>query len=122
MKQAQKRRSDPVRATPEEFIAAWQSSNSVAEVAKKIGSRKKTVRTRAYRYRQSGIPLKEFPPVELPDWDELAEYAESLLPEDADTGSDGDDDLDGEADEADPASCDRTGRRPSDSTETRTDK
>jgi len=27
-----------------------------------------------------GIPLKEFPPVEWPDWDELAEYAASLVP------------------------------------------
>jgi hypothetical protein len=53
---------------------------------------------RAFRYRKLGVPLKEFPPVEveLPDWDVLAEYAASLLPEvpegnDADDGGDGKD-------------------------------
>jgi len=55
----------------------------VAEVAKKTGMLKKTVRVRACRYRQLGIPLRDFPPVELPDWDQLADYAESLLPEGA---------------------------------------
>ena len=52
----------------------------MAEVSKKTGIRKKAVRVRAYRYRQLGIPLRVFPPVELPDWDQLAEYARSLLP------------------------------------------
>jgi len=69
--------------SPREFIEAWQGSSSVAEVAKKTGMLKKTVRVRACRYRKVGIPLRDFPPVEWPDWDELAEYAESLLPEGA---------------------------------------
>jgi hypothetical protein len=56
---------------------------AVAEGSKKTGIRKKAVRVRAYRYRQAGIPLKEFPPVELPDWDELAVLAKSLLPKGA---------------------------------------
>jgi len=30
-----------------------------------------------------GIPLKDFPPVELPDWEKLAKHAESLAPEGA---------------------------------------
>ncbi len=82
MNQARKRRpEEPVRVTPREFIEAWQSSASVAEVAKKTGMRKKTVRVREYRYRKAGIPLKQFEPVELPDWDELADYAASLVPE-----------------------------------------
>ena len=84
MNQKRKQRAvDPERATAREFITIWQNSNSVAEVAKKVGCRKGAARLRAYRYRRLGIPLKDFPPVELPDWDELAEYAESLLPEGA---------------------------------------
>ena len=61
----------------------WQSSFSIAEVSKKTGIRKKAVHVRAYRYRRAVNPLKDFPPVELPDWDQLAEYARSLLPEGA---------------------------------------
>ena len=81
MKQARRRTPvEPERVTPREFIEVWQSSSSIAEVSKKTGIRKKAVHVRAYRYRQVGIPLKVFPPVELPDWDQLAEYARSLLP------------------------------------------
>jgi hypothetical protein len=38
---------------------------------------------RAFRYRRRGVPLKEFDPVliELPDWDELAKFARSLVAE-----------------------------------------
>jgi hypothetical protein len=66
------------------FVEVWQGSQSVAEVAAKVHRKKNAVRQRAFRYRRLGIPLKEFPPVEieLPDWDELAEYAASLLPAD----------------------------------------
>src|SRR5947209_3143777 len=68
-----------------EFIRVWQTSSSVAEVAAKVRRKKNAVRVRAYRYRQMGVPLKEFPEVviELPDWDELAEYAGSLVPKTA---------------------------------------
>jgi hypothetical protein len=70
-----------VTVSPREFIKAWQESSSVAEVASKVRSRKGAVRVRTYRYRQKGIPLKVFPPVEVEptDWDELARYAEELL-------------------------------------------
>ena len=78
MKKA-RRKVEPERVTPREFISAWQTSNSGAEVARKIGSRRSAVRLRASRYRRLGVPLKQFPPVELPDWDELAEFAESLV-------------------------------------------
>jgi len=85
MKQARRRTPvEPERVTAREFIEVWQSSSSIAEVSKKTGIRKKAVHVRAYRYRQVGIPLKVFPPVELPDWDQLAEYARSLLPKGAD--------------------------------------
>jgi len=84
MKPARTRRPvEPERVTPREFIEAWQSSSSIAEVSKKTGIRKKAVRVRSYRYRKLGIPLKDFPAVEWPDWDELAGYAKSLLPEGA---------------------------------------
>ena len=97
MKQASKRRPlDPERVTPREFIEVWQSSTSVAEVAKKIVSRKKTVRVRAHRYRKLGIPLKKFPPVELPNWDALAGYAASLAPEKAFSTDAGNGSKDGE--------------------------
>jgi hypothetical protein len=72
------------RVTAREFIRIWQTSNSVAEVAKKTGCTKKTVRVRAWRFRTLfDIPLKVFPMTafDYPDWDELAEFAESLVRE-----------------------------------------
>jgi hypothetical protein len=64
----------------------------------KTRTKKNAVRVRVYRYRKLGIPLKDFPYVEaeMPDWDELAEYAESLLPEQADDGDEEDGDDQGE--------------------------
>jgi hypothetical protein len=78
------RRRKPVAVTvpPREFIEAWQGSESVAEVAQKVRSNKNACRVRGYRFRERGVPLKDIPtspPYEPPDWDELAEYAESLL-------------------------------------------
>lgn len=72
----------PARVPPKEFIRVWQQAESVAEVAQKLRCKKGTCRVRAFRYRKMGVPLKVFPPVEveLPDWDELAEYAEECLP------------------------------------------
>ncbi len=63
-----------------EFVRAWQSSSSVAEVSSKTQSSKNAVRVRAYRYRRMGVPLKQYPALEFEtiDWDSLAEYAESL--------------------------------------------
>jgi hypothetical protein len=60
-----------------EFVRIWQSSNSLADVAKQVNRTKNAVRVRAFRYRERGIPLKEFAAVdvELIDWDELAEFA-----------------------------------------------
>jgi hypothetical protein len=77
-----------VTVSPREFIRAWQTSSALAEVAAKVRLNKNACRVRAYRYRQLGVPLKEFPPVEveLPDWDELAQYARSLLPDEHEDG------------------------------------
>jgi hypothetical protein len=74
-------RSFAGQATAREFIEAWQSSESLREVMGKCRMRKGAVRVRALRYRKRGVPLKEFPPWEPPDWSELAEYAKSLLEE-----------------------------------------
>jgi hypothetical protein len=67
---------------PREFIRIWQTSSSVAEVASKVRRTKNACRVRAFHYRERGVPLKDFPPVEIepPDWDELAEYARELAP------------------------------------------
>jgi hypothetical protein len=90
--------------SPRQFIQAWQTSSSLAEVAAKVRLNNNACRVRAYRYRQLGVPLKEFPPVEveLPDWDELAQYAASLLPE----GAEDDDADDSEHDPEDHESGD----------------
>ena len=69
------------QVSPREFIRIWQAAESVAEVAMQVRRSKNACRVRAFRYRELGVPLKEFPPViiEPPDWDELAEYAKSLV-------------------------------------------
>ena len=67
--------------TPGRFIEVWQTSSAVAEVASKLKMSKNTVRVRACRYRQRGVPLKDYPPAEIPavDWNGLARYAVELL-------------------------------------------
>jgi hypothetical protein len=69
--------------TARQFIETWQTSLSIAEVARKVHRSRGCVKVRAYRFRQRGVPLKEFDPVliELPDWDALAEFARSLVAE-----------------------------------------
>jgi hypothetical protein len=80
MYRKRKQRLPPL--APKDFIQVWQRADSVAEVAMKVRRTKNACRVRAFRYRERGVPLKEFPPVEWvpPDWSELAAYAESLLP------------------------------------------
>src|SRR3954468_4822302 len=43
------------------FVAAWEASNSKAEVATKTGLSETTVGVRGGRLRRLGVPLKEFP-------------------------------------------------------------
>jgi hypothetical protein len=95
MKTKQRRKPEPERTTPREFIEAWQGSSSVKEVARKTGLSKTAIRTRACRYRKFGVPLKEYEPEPLPDWEELAAYAASLVTEEP-----GPDDAEGQASEA----------------------
>jgi hypothetical protein len=44
--------------SPEDFVRAWQSSSSIAEVVKKLGMSKSSVASRASYYRQNGVRLK----------------------------------------------------------------
>jgi hypothetical protein len=69
--------------SPSAFIEAWQTANSLTEVAEKLGMTKAACSVRASRYRAQSVPLKEFPPLEMPktDWDKLAAYARELVPE-----------------------------------------
>jgi len=68
-------------ATQRQFIEAWQTSSTVADVARKLKMKRAQVRVRASRYRKHGVPLKEYVPAELPwvDWEELAQFAAQLL-------------------------------------------
>ena len=45
----------------EEFIEAWESSDSVGDACKKLGMEKPNAYARATKYRGEGIPLKKFP-------------------------------------------------------------
>jgi hypothetical protein len=67
------------KPTPEEFILAWQCSTTTAQVARKLRMTTAQVRVRACRYRQHGVPLKEYAVPEPPDWEKLAAYAQSLV-------------------------------------------
>src|SRR5262245_14367174 len=69
------------KCTARQFVESWQTPSSLAEVAMKARMKKSACRVRASRYRQLGIPLKEFPPViiEPTNWSELAEYAAHLV-------------------------------------------
>jgi hypothetical protein len=99
MARRRKQAEDFEPVTPAQFIEIWQSSASVAQVARRARCTKGAVRRRAYRYRKLGIPLKQFEPPLLPDWDWLKEYAQSLLPK----GAQGDGDIDWAGGEARPA-------------------
>jgi hypothetical protein len=84
MKRENGRRQASARPTPEEFIRAWQTSRTLREACKKLRMKRAVARLRAMRYRRRGVPLKEHELEQgvelLPDWEELAEYAASLVP------------------------------------------
>jgi hypothetical protein len=62
--------------TAREFVRIWQTSYGLLEVSRKTRSTKNACRIRARRYRLLGVPLKE--QSDIPDWDELKQYAESF--------------------------------------------
>lgn len=54
-----------------EFVIAWQGSNSVAEVAIKLGISSIAANGRAHNYRKKGVNLKKFERLGLIDSEEL---------------------------------------------------
>lgn len=67
--------------TPEEFVRAYQSSSSHAEVAKKLGMTTSGVASRACFYRRKGVPLRSYSRARKIDWEQLKELCESLQDE-----------------------------------------
>jgi transposase len=47
--------------TPEQFVVAWQTSATIAEVAVRVGMPEAIASARAGDYRKKGIPLKRMP-------------------------------------------------------------
>lgn len=58
---------------PFEFIEAWQSAKSVAEVAERFGLSTTNASQRASYYRANGVPMKYLHTRN--DWDSLADFA-----------------------------------------------
>jgi hypothetical protein len=75
-----------IEVLPRRFIEVWQKAEYVSDVAQKLRLSKGACRMRAWRYKNHhGIPLRDLPttrPAPLIDWDEMAEFAASLLPDD----------------------------------------
>ena len=68
------------KVTPEEFIRAWQTSESADAVAKKLNMPKPIVHARASNYRMAGIKLKKMPrrPKNLLDVDKLNKLIDKI--------------------------------------------
>jgi len=69
------------KATPKQFVKAWQESSSLKEVAEKLGMKPTTANSRASFYRSKGIPLKKMRGGRFVDWDELKQFARECLEE-----------------------------------------
>lgn len=64
----------------EVFVQTWQTSASLAEVAKKLGYKSlASASVRATKYRRNGVPLKYFTQQNRMPWYDLAETARALL-------------------------------------------
>lgn len=48
------------QVSAEDFVKTWQTSNSVSEVAEKLGRTPTSIITRAKKFRKRNIPLKFF--------------------------------------------------------------
>lgn len=84
-----------IKCPPEEFIRAWQTSDSIAEVVDKLkryDMSKNSIQARAANYRQdkkdkkgkllqSGIPLKSFSGRPRINYAKLSQFAEQCLKE-----------------------------------------
>jgi hypothetical protein len=65
------------RISAEEFVKAWQTSNSLMEVSEITGMIAAYANSRACRYRKNGVALKKFPRAKNVDWKGLADLAKS---------------------------------------------
>ena len=74
--------------TPEEFVVAWQSSASAAEVKRKLDTPASVhaLAQRAWRYRRRGVSLKRMPKGRpVMDWEGLKGLAARVADTDTDT-------------------------------------
>lgn len=61
----------------EDFIRAWQKSDSMPELCKRLGIRSSHASVIAYRLRKNGVNLKKFKDRGA-DWGKLKNLADSL--------------------------------------------
>lgn len=63
--------------SPTDFVIIWQRSKNLSEVMKKTLSSKTQLYSKAYYFREKGVPLKKFSakPTEKNDWKSLAALA-----------------------------------------------
>jgi|TARA_A100001518_G_C1193444_1_gene38453 hypothetical protein len=64
----------------EDFITAWQTSESMPEFVEKTSMTPRGASVRASQYRKKGVPLKKFVAVgsRRLDWSKLSSLAEEL--------------------------------------------
>jgi hypothetical protein len=58
--QEKKAKTPKAMVAPEAFVKAWQTSESVEQVAEATGLKVGSIRLRAAKYRKLGIELKQF--------------------------------------------------------------
>jgi len=61
--------------TPKQFVQAWQTAASMAEVEDLTGMPRSAAQSRAAAYRRRGVNLKKFLNSPRIDWDDLAAVA-----------------------------------------------
>jgi len=70
-----------VKVNPQEFVLAWQESDTIDDVAERLGMNKMSVRQRAYSYRRKGVPLKSMRTgANKVDWESLKALAAASAP------------------------------------------
>jgi hypothetical protein len=84
-KDVARKKSDKVQISPEDFVRAWQTAESMEAFTEATGIESRAGTSRAVIYRKKGIPLKKFPRggnTGRPSLDvkALAELAVSLAP------------------------------------------
>ncbi len=73
----QDKRNESIAFDPLGFVEVWQTSETLQEVADKLGMPLKKASVKASRFRGKGVPLKNFRTASV-DWAAVAKYAESL--------------------------------------------